>query len=120
MNATQRIQLCNRMVARLEDVSATRYELIDIATVLVFVQRDLTRMIDARSEPGPNSDTVDELTASLRWIRRQGQEASLADLRTHVGVAVQAAIAGIRQLGIDASPIYSHVSNQPSQERLYD
>lgn len=118
MNATQRIQLCNRMVARMEDVSATRHEFIDIATVLVFVQRDLTRVLNARSDPGLNSDTVDELTASLQWIRRHGQDASLADLRTRVGAAVQSAAAALHQLDVDASPIYSNASNQPSQERF--
>lgn len=85
MDSPRFTDLCDRLVAQLGDPSLTRFQLIDMATVLVLVQRDIDRGID-----GCDRATVDALNTQLHWIRDQAHEASVDELRFHLPAAARA------------------------------
>ena len=85
MDAIHLTHACEKLAARLNDAALTRHQLIDIATVLTFVQWDLDRRFAARCGPDGN-----DLDISLLWVRNHASEATDGELRFHVAAAVDA------------------------------
>ncbi len=83
MNGPQLTDLYDRLAAQLGDPSLTRFQLIDMATVLMLVRRDLDREIDVR-----DGTAIAALTAHLHWMRGHAHDASVAELRSHLAAAI--------------------------------
>lgn len=85
MDSPRLTGLCSRLVVQLGDPSLTRFQLIDMATVLMLLQRDIDRGIDVRDRAA-----VDALNTPLRWIRDHAHEASVDELRSRFAAAARA------------------------------
>ena len=83
MDAPRLTDVCDRLVARFADRTLTRFELIDMATVLMLVRHDLEQGIAVQDR-----SAIDTASTPLRWIHDQAQDASVAALRSHVAAAV--------------------------------
>lgn len=86
MDGSRLTNLCDRLIAQLADPGLTRFQLIDMATVLMLVQREIDRVIDVRDQAA-----ADALNTPLHWIREHAHEASVDDLRSHFAAAARAA-----------------------------
>ena len=86
MDGTHLTLLCDRLAARLDDRVLTRFQLIDMATVLLVAQPYIHQGAVAQS-----GTDMDVLNTSLRWIRDHAQDALVADLRSEVAKAVDGA-----------------------------
>ena len=77
--------LSDRIAARLDEDALTRYQLIDIATVMMFIQRYLysRNMVQ-------NGTACHNLDASLEWIRNHAAGAAVPELRARLTTAVDA------------------------------
>ncbi len=87
MQETQLTHLRDRLAARLGDRTLNRYQLIDIATVLVFAHRDLLQGFDAHGSTAAQKTAIVALRTSLNWIFDHGADAPCAELRVHVTAA---------------------------------
>lgn len=103
------------VIDRIDDRTLTRYRLLDVATVLVFVRRDLLREIAAWGSTTAVRNATDDLNGSLSWMLDHAREAPGDELRARVTLATRA-VSGI--LGRDASrPRPS--PHRSSQERAH-
>lgn len=115
MDGTQLTHLIDRLAVRLDDRTLTRYQLIDIATVLVFVRRDLLREFAARGSTIAVRTAIDDLNGSLSWMLDHAGEAPGVELRAQVTLATRAVS---RILGWDASRPRPN-PHRPSRERAH-
>lgn len=90
MDDSQLIGLRDRLAARLVDDALTRYQLIDIATVLMFVHWDVRQAPVAQPSPGVEPVAIDVLGTTLCWIREHADEAPIVELRARIAAAVDA------------------------------
>ena len=65
--------------------SLTRFQLFDMATVLMLVQWNIDRGMGVHDRA-----TVNAVNTSLLWIRNHAQEASVDDVRSHFAAAARA------------------------------
>lgn len=111
MDGTPLTDLCDRLAVRLDDHRLTRYQLIDLATMLVCVQRGLQH-----ADGAGGGGAMDDLDTRLRWIRNHAQESPLAELRAHVGGAIDAAARALEGEAVHLHPENASIS---SQERAH-
>ena len=78
-------RLSDGIAARLSDDALTRYQLIDMATVLMFVQRYLhgKGMVQGGT-------ALHDLEMSLGWMRDHAADAPVPELRARVTTAMDA------------------------------
>ena len=111
MHRLQLTDLCDRLTTRLVDTKLTRYQLLDMATALMFVQRDLNRGIGVY-----DGTAIDALSTSLHWIRDRARDASVDELRSHVATASYAAA---RMFAGDAGQPHPPYRQRVVQERVH-
>lgn len=111
MHRLQLTDLCDRLTTRLGDTKLTRYQLLDMATALMFMQRDLRRGVETQS-----GAVIHDLHVSLAWVRTHREGAPISELRAHMLAAMNAA-ASI--LGYDTSSPHPDNSSPPHQERVH-
>lgn len=97
-------EVCNRLTDRLSDPALDRYQLLNLAAVLVLVQSDLDRAFSQLEEGVPERVSLDELTMSLRWVRAHRAGTSAQELRDHVSTACGASVASVHLLQDPGSP----------------
>ncbi|HLJ69211.1 MAG TPA: hypothetical protein VKX16_17795 [Chloroflexota bacterium] len=95
MTALKLAQLCDRVALKLYTRPLDELRLLDLATMLMFVQWDLQRAFRQVPAALPAGDTLDVLSGSLRWVQLRTPVTGETELREHVETAYQAAVASV-------------------------
>jgi hypothetical protein len=117
---TDRLALLrNRMAARLEDGSLTTLQLLDIATAVTLLRGFLDRALMAHQAAGFDPHTVQTADTSLQWIKFHANDASVAELRHHIDVALRTAAASLAVLDLDGPSVHANDVEISGQESAY-
>ena len=102
MNPERLGKLFDRLSARVLSGTVNKFELLDIATVLMLVKQDLVNELMPHLGMGVATDTIRELEMSLQWVKDNAHDALTAELHSHVLSAVHAASSCIFLLRLPA------------------
>ncbi len=94
MTLEARKDVCDRLTVKLDNGALTRGQLLDAATILMFVQHDL-RLALNQEDALPTWAMLDALAISLRWVQKHRADGTDADIRIHVEAALHAATTSI-------------------------